>query len=142
MSYCKDKKIRQVLFDRPSRLDFRQTRLVPLSPPVSTLEPNGNDVLQVFRIPHLAAASHHPPPVLPTAYLVHCELTVLCLVIFACPCVFSGRPRVQARGALHHVHRRRRQARPGQAAHRQGLHGGPVQQDGEKGRGGRGWEGR
>lgn len=48
----------------------------------------------------------------------------------------SGRARVQAGGALHHVHRRRRQARPRQAAHRQGLHGGPVQQDGEGGGGG------
>ena len=48
--------------------------------------------------------------------------------------LLSGRARVQAGGAFHHVHRRRRQARPGQAAHRQGLHGGPVQQDGEGGR--------
>lgn len=46
--------------------------------------------------------------------------------------VSSGRAGLQARGALHHVHRRRGQARSGQAADREGLHGGPFQhQDGE-----------
>lgn len=41
----------------------------------------------------------------------------------------SGRARLQARRAFHHVHRRCRQARPGQAAYREGLRGGPDGED-------------
>lgn len=41
----------------------------------------------------------------------------------------SGRAGLQARRAFHHVHRRCRQARPGQAAYREGLRWGPDGED-------------
>ena len=44
--------------------------------------------------------------------------------------VSPRRARLQARGALHHVHWRRGQAPSGQAPHREGIHGGHLHQDG------------
>lgn len=58
-------------------------------------------------------------------------LTVMSLYLSRPASGFPGRAGLQARGALHDVHWRCRPTRTGQAAHRQGLHGGPVEQDGE-----------
>lgn len=82
-------------------------------------------VLTVFLVPTLSLVPN-------SSLLVSLAFFLVLLSPYvSLACVLAGRARLQARGALHHVHRRCGQARPGQAAHREGLHGGPVQQDRE-----------
>lgn len=81
-----------------------------------------SDVTLPYKASESAFRSHSALP----RNVLHLTLAILPLV-----CTwYVGRARLQARGALHRVHRRRGQARAGQAAHREGLHGGPVEQDG------------